>query len=136
MGITAIGEGAAGLFLLLLPAVPLALLLGLPATARETLLVARLGGAALIGIGAASGWSVRNGGDAAARGLLVGIVLYDILVAAVLVYAGIGLGFVGVLLWPAVAAHVGLFIWGIAGLRATAGKKRSPHTGAGGYHRS
>ncbi len=49
--ITAVGEGVTGLFLLLWPAVPLALLLGVQAAAPETLLVARVAGTALIAIG-------------------------------------------------------------------------------------
>jgi phosphotransferase system glucose/maltose/N-acetylglucosamine-specific IIC component len=114
--ITAVGESATGLFLLLLPAVPLRLLLGL-ATAPETLLVARVAGTAIIAIGVASGMARDDGGSPALRAVLTGILVYDVAVAVVLAYAGIGLGLSGILLWPAVLVHVALAVWCVLVLR-------------------
>ena len=109
--VTAVAEVLTGLFLLLWPAVTLALLLRGPAAAPETLLVARAAGTALIAIGVMGGLARGDAGGRALRAVLMGILLYDLAVAAVLAYAGIWLGFTGVLLWPAVAAHLALAIW-------------------------
>ena len=118
--VTAVGEGLTGLFLLLWPAVPLALLLGVQEAAPETLLLARVAGTALVAVGVTSGMARGNGGGPALRAVLTGILFYDVAVAAVLAYAGLGLHLAGILLWPAVVAHGALAIWCIACLRATA----------------
>jgi len=117
--ITAVGEGVTGLFLLLWPAVPLALLLGMHAAAPETLLVARVAGTALLAIGLTSGLAQDDTGSQALRAVLAGILLYDVAVAVVLAYAGIGLHLAGILLWPAVVAHAVLAIWCVGCLRLT-----------------
>ena len=126
VGITAIGEGLTELALLALPAVLLALLLGTRATAPETLFVARVAGVALIAIGTARGLATADDGSPAMRAVLISILVYDGLVAIVLAYAGLALGLGGVLLWPAVVAHIILAIWGVCGLRSLATEKRSP----------
>ena len=109
--ITAAGEGLTGLFLLLLPAVPLAALLGLSAVSPESLLLARVAGAAIIAIAISSGAARADAGGPALRAVLAGILVYDVTVAAVLVSADLRLGLNGVLLWPAVLAHAVLAIW-------------------------
>jgi hypothetical protein len=102
---------ATGLLLLFVPAVPLALLLGVGEAAAEALLVARVAGVALLAIGVAS-WSARKGEPSAAQlGLLVGILIYDGAAAAILANAGLGPGMVGIALWPAVIIHVTLAVW-------------------------
>lgn len=123
--ITAVGEDVTGLLLLLWPGVPLALLLGVPAASPETLLLARVAGTALIAIGLTSGMARADGGGPALRAVLAGIGLYDLAVAAVLAYAGISLGFTGVLLWPAVVAHVALALWCVGYLRSLPGAGRA-----------
>jgi hypothetical protein len=115
--LTAVGEVLTGLVLLLWPAVLLALLLDVAAAAPETLLVARVAGTALIAIGITSGLARGDGGSPALRAVLAGILVYDVAVAAVLVYAGIGLGLTGILLWPVVLAHAALAIWCVLCLR-------------------
>jgi hypothetical protein len=117
--ITAVGEGVTGLFLLLWPAVPLALLLGVPVAAPESLLVSRVAGTAVLAIGVTSGLAYGDGGSLALRAVLVGILLYDLAVAVVLTYAGLRLHLAGILLWPAVVAHAGLAIWCVGCLRLT-----------------
>jgi hypothetical protein len=109
--VTAVLEMGTGLLLLFIPAVPVALLLGVGEAAAEALLVARLAGAALLAIGVAC-WSARKGGPSAAQlGLLVGILIYDGAAAALLAYAGLGPGMVGIALWPAVVIHAALAVW-------------------------
>ena len=114
---TALLEVGTALLLLFVPAVPLAVLLGVGEAAPETLLVARVAGAALLAIGVAC-WLARNGEPGAAQlGLLTGILIYDIGAAALLVYAGLGLGMVGLALWPAVVIHAALALWCLLSLR-------------------
>jgi hypothetical protein len=109
--VTGIGEGATGLFLLLLPSVPLALLIGVQSAAIETILVSRLAGVALIAIGIAC-WFARNDYTHSADcGLLTGLLIYNVGAAGLLAYAGAALNLVGLALWPAVVLHAGLAIW-------------------------
>ncbi len=106
--VTAFVEVVAGLFLLILPAIPIALLLGLTRAAPETLLVGRVAGAALLCIGIASWLARHDHRTAAQRGLLVGILFYNAMVSVLLAFAGIGLGMAGGALWPAVVLHTAL----------------------------
>ena len=50
-------------------------------------------------------------------GVLAGVLTYNALGAAVLVFAGAVLGMAGMVLWPAVVYHVALAAWSLAGLR-------------------
>jgi hypothetical protein len=110
--VTAFVEVGAGFCLLVLPAVAIALLLGLTHAALETLLVGRVAGAALLGIGIAS-WLARDDHLTSAQlGLLIGILFYNATVSVLLAFAGIGLGMAGVALWPAVVLHTALAAFG------------------------
>lgn len=119
--LTAVAEAVTGFFLLLFPAVPLALLLGLQGASVETLFVARVAGSALIAIALTSGLARDDGGGAALRAVLAGLLLYDLAVAGVLAYAGLEPGLVGILLWPAVLAHLTLALWCAGCLSAARG---------------
>jgi hypothetical protein len=109
--VTAVAEVGTGSALLAVPALPIALLLGLERPAPEALFVARVTGAALLAIGVAcwAGRGVRDGRDRA--GLLLGVLIYDGVVAGLLLYAGLALAWVGIALWPAVGAHLALAVW-------------------------
>jgi hypothetical protein len=48
---------------------------------------------------------------ASQRGLLTGVLIYDLAAAAVLAYAGLFLDMAGLALWPAVALHAALAFW-------------------------
>lgn len=109
--LTAVSEGLTGLLLLLLPSVPLSLLLGLSGPEQDVLLVSRVAGTALIAIAVTSGMARADAGSPALRAILSGILIYDLAVAAVLAYGGIGLHMNGILLWPAVLAHLALAAW-------------------------
>ena len=123
--ITAAGEGVTGLALLLWPSLPLLLLLGVQDASAEVMLIARVAGTALLAIGLMSGLAAQDAGSPALRAILLGVLLYDLAVALVLGYAGIGLHLAGVLLWPAVLAHLALAIWCGLCLRDTAAATRS-----------
>jgi hypothetical protein len=107
--ITALLEAATGLALLVLPSIPLWLLLDVGEPTPETLLVGRVAGAALLAIGT-NCWLARNE-RFGQGGLLAGVLLYDVVAAVLLAYAGLFLKTIGIILWPAVAVHTALGGW-------------------------
>jgi hypothetical protein len=112
--VTALIEAGTGLPLLILPAVPIALLLGVERTSPETIFVARITGAALFAFGITC-WFAPNDQDRRARlGLLSAVLIYDLAAAALLAYAGFVLSMASLVLWPAVVIHAALVIWCIA----------------------
>jgi hypothetical protein len=116
--VTAVVEVVTGLALLGLPAIVLAALLGIQPASVETQFVGRIAGAALLAIGVASFLARTDASLPAQRGLLTGILLYDALAAALLVYSGFVLRMVGLALWPAVVLHTLLGIWSVLALQA------------------
>ena len=115
--VTAIVEIATGLALLGLPAVVLASLLGIQAALEETLVVSRVTGAALLAIGVTSALTRDDTRPPTQRGVLIGILTYDVLVALLLVYSALAVQLAGPALWPAVVLHTLLTIWCILCLR-------------------
>jgi hypothetical protein len=114
--VTAVVEVATGLALLLVPAVPIKLLLGLQTAAPEVIFISRVTGAALLSIGVSS-WLARNDRDSVSqRGVLIGVLIYDVIVAMLLAFAALVLKFVGVALWPGVVLHSALAVWAGASL--------------------
>ena len=107
-------ECATGVGLLLAPGIVIDLLLGLTQLAPETLLLARLAGAALLALAAASWGAGTFHKSAAGLGLLIGVTLYNGLAAALLAYAALGLNLQGALIWPAVLSHAALLLWCLA----------------------
>ena len=104
--LAALGEAATGLALLLAPAIVVRLLLGLDDLAGVAVVLARVTGISLIGLGL-SCWSRDTG--------LVGMLTYSGGVTLYLAFVGLHGEFVGVLLWPAVVLHAvltGLMTWG------------------------
>jgi hypothetical protein len=115
--LTAIGEMATGLALLAVPAIPLKLLIGVEQGSAETLFVAQVAGAALLAIGVGCWLGRRDQLGPSQRALIAGILVYSLVVAGLLVYAGLFLNLVGIALWPAVAVHALLFVGCVSSLR-------------------
>ena len=110
-------EVATGLALLGSPSLPVSLLLAVSLDTPGVLVVGRVAGAALLSLGFAC-WLARDDGQSrATRGLIAAMLLYNVAVAALLAYAGLGSGLAGVALWPVVVVHVALAVWCIACLR-------------------
>jgi len=108
---TAILEAATGLALALSPALTVSLLLGASLDTPGALIVARVAGAALVSLGIAC-WLARADVESrAALGIVAAMSFYNLAVAALLAYAGVGLGLAGLGLWPAVLLHVALGAW-------------------------
>ncbi len=115
--ITAVIEAATGLGLIAVPSVVVRLLLGSPLDTSAAMMLGRVAGAALLGLGVAC-WLARDDTQSRAeRGLVVAMLMYNIVATAVLAFAGIGLGLHGVALWPAVVLHAAMGAWCVACLR-------------------
>jgi hypothetical protein len=115
--IMAVLEATAGLALVVSPALPVSILLGAPLDTPVGLSVGRVAGAALVTLGIAC-WSVRQDGRSrSAEGVVTSMLFYNIVVIAILVYARLGLGVSGIVLWPAVVLHVVLAVWCVTCLR-------------------
>ncbi len=109
--LTALIEGITGLTLVAAPSVVTWLLLGASLDGSVSLIVARLTGLALLALTVAS-WLARLDGETrAATGLVTAMVLYNVGATVLLAYAGLGLRFSGMLLWPAVLLHAVMSVW-------------------------
>jgi len=109
--VSAVFELGGGLALLGVPSATAQLLVGAALQGPVPLTVARVGGGGLFALGLAC-WHAR--GDAqnrAARGVAAAMLSYNVLVAAVLAFAGLGLGLHGLALWPAVVLHAAMAVW-------------------------
>jgi hypothetical protein len=104
--ITAIIEAATGVGLLAVPAVLARLLLGGTLDTPAALTVARVGGTALLAISVACWLSRENG-----RALVAAMLLYNAVVAGLLVHAALALALSGLGLWPAVILHAVMTVW-------------------------
>jgi hypothetical protein len=107
--VIALGEAAAGLALLTVPSLVVALLFGQEPTGVAVAL-ARVTGIALLSLGIAC-WPGL---------LLVGLLTYNAAIAVYLACLGFAGGLTGVLLWPVVVLHAilaALLTWVIARMR-------------------
>ena len=108
---TAAIEAGAGVALLCCPSFAAKLLFSSPLDSSTAVMLGRLAGAALLALGVAC-WLARGDTQSrAARGLVAAMVLYNFAATALLAFAGIGLGLVGILLWPAVGLHAVMTVW-------------------------
>lgn len=109
--VSALAEVGAGLALLALPALTVAILIGARFDTPADSVVGRVAGAALLSLGVAC-WLARNDERArAATALIVSMLLYNVAAVVVLVYAGLGLRLFGIALWPAVVLHAVMAVW-------------------------
>ncbi len=122
---TAVIEAGAGFALLIFPSRAARLLLGAPLDTPDALTVARVGGMALLTLGAAF-WLAR--GDAqsrASKGMIAAILLYNVGAVFILGSLGIGSPRVGVALWPAVVLHTAMTAWCIMSVRQLGGAEEA-----------
>ena len=115
--LTAVIELGAGLAFVVWPSLPVKLLLGSSLDTSAALAVGRLAGAALLSLGVACWLARLDRQSRAATGLVAGMVQYNASAVAILAYAGVGFGFAGIALWPAVILHAAMACWCIVCLR-------------------
>jgi hypothetical protein len=113
--VTAGMEVGAGLALIVVPALVIRLLFG-PSENQTGVAIGRLAGAALVSLGTACWWARHDGGSAASRGLVSGLLIYNAAVVA-LVLSG-SFGSLGPPLWAVVVVHGAMAIWCVWLLRA------------------
>lgn len=89
------------------------LLLGVALAEPAANVVARLAGLAILVIGIMCHFA-RN---EPSKAVVMGILVYNLGAAALLVCAGIALNQTGLLLWPAVVLHVAMTVWCLVCLR-------------------
>ena len=106
--VTACFETLTGVGLMVSPAALVSLLLGTAIDSPAGLILARVGGAALLALGIAC-WLARD--DGRSRGLVAAMLLYNLAAMTVLVCAGLGWKLSGIGLWPAVLLHLTLAVW-------------------------
>jgi hypothetical protein len=116
--VTALLEGGTGIALLVTPFVIVELLLGAGPSSPQSLVLGRIAGAALICIGVTC-WLARKGErNDTQSGLLAGLLVYNVAVPALLIYAAIALELRGILIWPAGILHAALAVWCLLCLRS------------------
>lgn len=114
--VTGLLESGTGLALIFVPVVVVSLLLQAPLDGIAALTLARIAGAALTALAIACWLARKNPGSAAARGLILAMVLYNLGAVLVLGYAGVQSQVVGILLWPAVIIHLVMTVWCVLAL--------------------
>ena len=115
--VTALIEAGAGVALVAVPSFAVQLLLGSPLDAPAAVILGRVAGAALFTLGVACWFASGDTKSRAARGLVAGMLLYNVGVAFILAMAGIQSHLVGIALWPAVILHAAMAVWCVACLR-------------------
>ena len=110
----AIGEGGTGLVLLVYPQIVTRLFFGTEVTGVG-IVMSRIAGIALIGLGVGC-WTGRNA-SAFNSTAVRAIFTYSLLVAIYLAYVGIATRLAGIVLWLAVAAHLGFTVLVVAAWR-------------------
>ena len=112
--VTAVIEVGAGVALLVAPAFIIALLFS-PSEFEAAVAMGRLAGAALLSLGAACWWARRDGSSPASRGLMSGMLIYNVAVVA-LIFSG-SLGSISPLLSAVIVLHGTMAIWCVWSLR-------------------
>ncbi len=113
---TALIEVGAGAALMSYPSAMAMLLVGAPLAAPAALRLVRVGAAGVLALGVAC-WLARDDAQSrAARGLVIGMLLYNVGAVVILGSAGIQAQPVGAALWLAVVLHATMAGWCIADL--------------------
>jgi hypothetical protein len=113
--VSALIELAAGIALLIFPGALTHLLVGGGLDSPQSVLVARIAGAALLAIGLSCGLDRDPGSPQA--GLVTGLSVYNAFVVFLLVRADVVNKMHGIALWPAIVLHAILLAWCLVRLR-------------------
>lgn len=114
---SALIEFAAGLPLIVLPALFIWLLIGVREPSAEMLIICRVTGSALLALALACWFARKDHGSSSRRGLLFAMLIYNSGACLTLSYAGLVLQMVGIALWPVVLLHAAMAAWLIIKIR-------------------
>jgi len=117
--VTAVLEAGTGLALIALPSLMTTILPGSPSDTPVAWTMSRIAGFAIFALAMAC-WLARDWHRSAAKGLVAAMMVYNIGIIAVLVYAGTRMGLSATGLWVVVAVHAVMAAW--CGLRLTSGR--------------
>jgi hypothetical protein len=120
--VTAVIESATGLMFLISPSLPVSLLLGSSIDGSVGVLLGRIAGAALLSLGVACWFALKDEKSHTAKGLVAAMLLYNITAATLLAYGGLGAHLSGAGLWPAVILHIAMGVWCIKWISARQAK--------------
>jgi len=118
--VTAMLEVGAGLALMAFPSTSMVLLLGSPLETSSAVTLGRLAGAALFSLGVANWFAQFDERSNAAKGVVSGMLCYNVGAVVILGSAGIWSAPVGIGLWPGVVLHTAMTVWCVALLRSRA----------------
>jgi hypothetical protein len=110
-------EALAGLALMAFPSMAVFFLTGQRLDGPSGVVLGRIAGVALLALGISCWEARKESQNRAAIGLIFALLIYDISVVLILLYARFASGLLGIGLWPAVALHSGLGIWSLLCLR-------------------
>jgi Ca2+/Na+ antiporter len=109
--LTAFIESVTGLILLISPSFLIFILLGVSPDSADGSLLGRIAGAALLSIGIACWLARKDEKSGAAKGIASAVLLYNIVAASLLSYAGLSSSQSKLSLWFVVLVHLLLAIW-------------------------
>jgi len=122
--IMAAAETAVGLGLIALPSTAVQLLLGSAVDTPVAITVARVAGIAMLALGVACWLARADTRSPAARGLLSAMMIYNLGVCVLLMYAALGAGVSSQALWPVAISHAGLAAWCLVSLARSSPESR------------
>jgi hypothetical protein len=114
--VTSIIEFPTAAILLVFPSLIARLLFGATLDTPIALIVARVAGAAILSLAVACWFARKDGINSAANGLVVAMLLYNISITLILIYAALGLSLLGFGLWPITLIHMAMSVWCIINL--------------------
>lgn len=109
--VTAIVESGAGIAFLIAPSLMTELMLGKGLSTPSSIMVGRVAGIALLSIGLVCWLERGKVGNGQLAGLIVGLLVYNVSIPILLVYAAVVENMSGVAFWPGIGLHSGLSIW-------------------------
>jgi hypothetical protein len=113
-----------GLGLISLPSTAVQLLLGSAVDTPVAITVARVAGIAMLALGVACWLARADTRSPAARGLLSAMMIYNLGVCVLLMYAALGAGVSSLALWPVAISHAGLAAWCLVSLARSSSESR------------
>jgi len=109
--IMAVVETLAGAAFLLIPSTAFSTLLNVPLDTPAGLAAGRLAGAAILGLAIAC-WNARDSErNGAALAVVRAMAFFNVLAAAIIIWAGLRLGIQSLFLWPLMVTHAALGAW-------------------------